>query len=87
MDCIVHGVAKSRTRLSDFHFQLVSANLILLFYLSPPCHSPFLTVSLFSMSVSLFLFCMYVYLYYFLYYIYSDIIDVSMISDTIHTVS
>ena len=20
MDCIVHGVAKSRTRLSDFHF-------------------------------------------------------------------
>ena len=21
MDCIVHGVAKSRTRLSDFHFQ------------------------------------------------------------------
>ena len=22
MDCIVHGVAKSRTRLSDFHFHL-----------------------------------------------------------------
>ena len=21
MDCIVHGVAKSQTRLSDFHFQ------------------------------------------------------------------
>ena len=21
MDCIVHGVAKNRTRLSDFHFQ------------------------------------------------------------------
>ena len=21
MDCIAHGVAKSRTRLSDFHFQ------------------------------------------------------------------
>ena len=40
MDCTVHGVAKSRTRLSDFHFQLVSANLILLFYLSPPCRSP-----------------------------------------------
>ena len=24
MDCIVHGVAKSRTRLSDFHFHLGS---------------------------------------------------------------
>ena len=24
MDCIVHGVAKSRTRLSDFHFCLTS---------------------------------------------------------------
>ena len=24
MDCIVHGVAKSRTRLSDFHFHLKS---------------------------------------------------------------
>ena len=23
MDCIVHGVAKSRTRLSDFHFQCI----------------------------------------------------------------
>ena len=23
MDCIVHGVAKSRTRLSDFHFSLL----------------------------------------------------------------
>ena len=22
MDCLVHGVTKSRTRLSDFHFQL-----------------------------------------------------------------
>ena len=22
VDCIVHGVTKSRTRLSDFHFQL-----------------------------------------------------------------
>ena len=22
MDCIVHGVAKNRTRLSDFHFHL-----------------------------------------------------------------
>ena len=58
MDCIVHGVAKSRTRLSDFHLQLVSANLILLFHLSSPCLSPFLTGSLPSMSVSLFLFFM-----------------------------
>ena len=24
MDCIVHGVAKSRTRLSDFHFTISS---------------------------------------------------------------
>ena len=23
MDCIVHGVTKSRTRLSDFHFHLL----------------------------------------------------------------
>ena len=23
MDCIVHGVAKSRTRLNDFHFQTI----------------------------------------------------------------
>ena len=23
MDCIVHGVAKSQTRLSDFDFQLI----------------------------------------------------------------
>ena len=23
MDCIVHGVAKSQTRLSDFHFQRI----------------------------------------------------------------
>ena len=23
MDCIVHGVPKSQTRLSDFHFQMV----------------------------------------------------------------
>ena len=22
MDCVVHGVAKSRTRLSDFHFHV-----------------------------------------------------------------
>ena len=24
MDCIVHGVTKSRTRLSDFHFHMLS---------------------------------------------------------------
>ena len=27
MDCIVHGVAKSRTQLSDFHFQWAKMNL------------------------------------------------------------
>ena len=27
MDCIVHGVAKSRTRLSDFHFHLENTKL------------------------------------------------------------
>ena len=26
MDCIVHGVAKSQTRLSDFHFHLENEN-------------------------------------------------------------
>ena len=26
MDCIVHGVTKSQTRLSDFHFQRVGHN-------------------------------------------------------------
>ena len=30
MDCIVHGVAKSRTRLSNFHFHMVSRDGILL---------------------------------------------------------
>ena len=28
MDCIVHGITKSRTRLSDFHFRLKIQNLI-----------------------------------------------------------
>ena len=28
MDCIVHGVAKSRTQLSDFHFHFVTKNII-----------------------------------------------------------
>ena len=32
MDCIVHGVAKSRTRLSDFHFHCLSHNIKLLQY-------------------------------------------------------
>ena len=27
MDCIVHGVAKSRTRLSDFHFHAFLSGL------------------------------------------------------------
>ena len=26
MDCIVHGVAKNQTRLSDFHFQVQFSN-------------------------------------------------------------
>ena len=26
MDCIIHGVAKSWTRLSDFHFQVLKQN-------------------------------------------------------------
>ena len=29
MDCIVHGVAKSRARLSDFYFHLLCANHLL----------------------------------------------------------
>ena len=28
MDCIVYGVAKSRTLLSDFHFNLLSLSLL-----------------------------------------------------------
>ena len=43
VDCIVHGVIKSRTQLSNFHFSLS------LF--------PLVTRSLFSTSVILFLFC------------------------------
>ena len=41
MDCVVHGVAKSQTRLSDFHFFL-------------PKHPPYpaISLSLFSMSAS-----------------------------------
>ena len=34
MDCIVHGVTKSRTRLRDFHFHLLSGRLLLI---SQPC--------------------------------------------------
>ena len=34
MDCITHGVAKSRTRLSDFHFIHFSVYLGLLNFLS-----------------------------------------------------
>ena len=29
MDCIVHGVAKSQTRLSNFHFHFISLSLII----------------------------------------------------------
>ena len=31
MDCIVHGVAKSRTRMSDFHFHMIVGLAILQF--------------------------------------------------------
>ena len=27
MDCLVHGVAKSRTGLSDFHFHFITQNI------------------------------------------------------------
>ena len=39
MDCIVHGVAKSQTRLSDFHFhfQLSHANAFFLFFGRAAC--------------------------------------------------
>ena len=33
MDCIVHGVAKSRTRLSDFHFHFVDERADDVFFL------------------------------------------------------
>ena len=29
MDCIVHGVTKSRTRLSDFHFQFTCDSVLM----------------------------------------------------------
>ena len=35
MDCIVHGVSKSQTRLSDFHFHLLSACGVLLWQPNP----------------------------------------------------
>ena len=35
MDCIVHGVTKSRTRLSDFHFGKLTFELILKSKCSP----------------------------------------------------
>ena len=61
MNCIVHGIAKSQTRLSDFHFHL---NLLIPNFqsFSPFPHSPLATVNLFSMSVILFLFHRYVHL-------------------------
>ena len=43
MNRIVHGVAKSRTRLSDFHFKLLYLFLLLTFtgndYFLPQTHS------------------------------------------------
>ena len=35
MDCIVHGVAKSWTRLSDIHFSLSQDFKMLAYYLKP----------------------------------------------------
>ena len=35
MDCVVHGVSKSWTRLSDFHFTLI-LSVVKLTHLEPP---------------------------------------------------
>ena len=45
MDCIVHGVAKSRTRLSNFHFTLVVVACLVFVFdfflrISPPDPAP-----------------------------------------------
>ena len=32
MDCIVHGVAKSRTRMSDFHFHTIIIVVVTIIY-------------------------------------------------------
>ena len=36
MDCIVHGVAMSRTGLSDFHFHFILASQVALVVKNPP---------------------------------------------------
>ena len=55
MDCIVDGVAKSWTRLSDFHFQCICGDLLSPFVpLSP---SPTVSTNSFSTSESVFLPC------------------------------
>jgi len=55
MDCIVHGVRKSQTRLSDFHFQRIYGDLFSPFVpLSP---SPVVSTSSFSTFESAFFPC------------------------------
>ena len=49
MDCIVHGVTKSQTRLSEFHFQL----FLKYTDLSPLCLHAFICVSRVCMCVCL----------------------------------
>ena len=59
MDCIVHGVAKSWTWLSDFHYAIlcdIYVNPSLRIHLIPHCLE---SICLFSASVSLFLLCYY----------------------------
>ena len=40
MDCIVHGVAKSRTRLRDFHFHFFTPTLAGGFFIAEPLGKP-----------------------------------------------
>ena len=52
MDCVVYGVTRSRTRLSDFHFQRVWSGLSLWFwYAFPWWHSVFFHVLIIHLSV------------------------------------
>ena len=70
MDCRVHGVTKSRTRLSNLHFNLYSRPLLVIKFLYgsvyllmanshliPPSLSPWISISLISVSVGLSMFC------------------------------
>ena len=66
---VIHGVAGSQTRLSDWSDLIWSECVYFTpkFLIYPPNHlSPLITISLFSMSVSLFLVCKQIHLYHFL---------------------